>query len=49
MRFTVIFAAVAGVVIAHDWNGRDEFEDSIAEKVAKLGYIAFAYDIYGNV
>lgn len=36
------------VVIVHDWNGRDEFENGKAEALAKLGYVGFALDLYGK-
>lgn len=37
------------VIIVHDWNGRDEFENSKAKEVAELGYVGFALDLYGGV
>lgn len=36
------------VVICHHWNGRDELMDSHADRIARLGWIAFAADIYGQ-
>ena len=36
------------VIVAHAWGGRDEFADNIANKLAKLGYLGFALDMYGN-
>ncbi len=36
------------VVIFHDWNGIDNYEKSRADMLAKLGYVAFAADIYGK-
>lgn len=36
------------VIIAPDWRGRSDFYCDIARKLAKLGYIGFAIDIYGN-
>ena len=36
------------VLIAHAWGGRTSFEDQKAEALAKLGYVGFALDIYGN-
>lgn len=36
------------VLIVHDWNGLDRYEESRAEQLAELGYIAFAVDIYGK-
>uniref|UniRef100_A0A914WM25 Dienelactone hydrolase domain-containing protein n=1 Tax=Plectus sambesii TaxID=2011161 RepID=A0A914WM25_9BILA len=38
-----------GILIAHDFNGRDAFEDGKANDLARLGYVAFAYDLYGKV
>ena len=37
-----------GIAIAHTWAGRGEFEQSKAEDLAKLGYVGFAVDMYGN-
>lgn len=36
------------VIICHHWNGRDELMDSHAERIARLGYIGFAADLYGR-
>jgi dienelactone hydrolase len=36
------------VLVAHQWGGRDAFVDGHAEKLAELGYIGFAIDIYGT-
>tara|TARA_B100001093_G_scaffold331874_1_gene316901 strand:+ start:1100 stop:1801 length:702 start_codon:yes stop_codon:yes gene_type:complete len=36
------------VIVAHAWGGRDEFADNIANKLAKLGYLGFALDMYGD-
>ncbi|MGM0632454.1 MAG: dienelactone hydrolase family protein [Pseudomonadota bacterium] len=36
------------VLVAHDWSGRRELACSGAEKMAELGYIGFALDIYGK-
>ena len=36
------------VLIAHSWSGRDDFVDGKARKLAKLGYIGFAIDVYGK-
>ena len=45
-------AAVAGprpgVLVAHAWAGRSEFEDRKAEHLAELGYVGFALDLYGK-
>lgn len=37
-----------GVLIAHDWTGCTEFTIQKAEKLAALGYVGFALDMYGN-
>lgn len=36
------------VIICHDWSGRNEFADNKAIELAKLGYVGFALDIYGE-
>jgi len=36
------------VLIAHDWTGRNDFACQKAEKLAELGYIGFALDMYGK-
>jgi dienelactone hydrolase len=37
-----------GVLVFHDWSGRNEFACRKAEDLAKLGYIGFAVDIFGK-
>jgi len=37
-----------GVLVAHAWMGQDKFARNQAEMLAKLGYVGFAVDIYGN-
>lgn len=37
-----------GVLIVHDWMGLTDKTKARAEEVAKLGYLAFAVDIYGK-
>jgi dienelactone hydrolase len=37
-----------GVLIVHQWMGLTDYEKSRAESLAKLGYIAFCADIYGE-
>lgn len=37
-----------GVLIAHDWTGRNDFAEDKAKKLAALGYVGFALDMYGN-
>lgn len=36
------------ILVLHDWDGRDEFENSKAEALARLGYVAYAADIFGR-
>ncbi|PPD38560.1 MAG: carboxymethylenebutenolidase [Methylobacter sp.] len=36
------------VLISHAWGGRDGFVADKAEKLAGLGYLGFALDMYGN-
>lgn len=36
------------VLISHAWGGRDEFVAGKAKKLAELGYVGFALDMYGN-
>ncbi|WP_404424887.1 dienelactone hydrolase family protein [Nibricoccus sp. IMCC34717] len=37
-----------GVLIVHEWWGHNDYVRSRAEQVAKLGYVAFALDMYGK-
>lgn len=37
-----------GVLIVHQWKGLTDYEKQRAEMLAKLGYVAFALDIYGK-
>jgi len=37
-----------GVLIVHQWKGLGEFERGKADELARLGYVAFAVDIYGK-
>ncbi|MGD8353267.1 MAG: dienelactone hydrolase family protein [Pseudomonadota bacterium] len=37
-----------GVLVVHDWMGEGPFDRAVSEKLARLGYIAFAADIYGS-
>jgi len=37
-----------GVLIAHQWKGLTDYEKKRAEMLARLGYNAFALDIYGK-
>ncbi|MGH8020818.1 MAG: dienelactone hydrolase family protein [Opitutaceae bacterium] len=36
------------VMVVHDWMGNGEFSRAQAERLARLGYIAFAVDLYGK-
>jgi dienelactone hydrolase len=36
------------VLVSHAWGGRDEFVMEKAKKIAELGYVAFALDMYGQ-
>ena len=37
-----------GVLVAHAWAGRTDFEDEKARWLASLGYVGFALDVYGK-
>src|SRR5512141_1087980 len=37
-----------GVVVAHEWFGQGSYERKRAEQLARLGYVAFAIDMYGK-
>jgi len=37
-----------GVLVLHEWWGLDDYARGRAEQLAKLGYVAFAADMYGN-
>lgn len=36
------------VLIGHDWTGRRDYACSAAERMADLGYVGFAVDLYGK-
>ena len=36
------------VLVGHDWTGRREFACKAAERIAGLGYVGFAIDMYGK-
>ena len=36
------------VLVAHDWSGRREFACRAAERIADMGYVGFALDMYGK-
>jgi len=37
-----------GVLVVHEWKGLNEYARIRAEKLAEMGYIAFALDMYGK-
>ena len=37
-----------GVLVAHAWGGRSEFEAESARRLAELGYVGFALDMFGK-
>ncbi len=37
-----------GILVVHEWNGLGRYAKSRADQLAKLGYVAFAADIYGK-
>ena len=37
-----------GVLVVHEWWGLDEYAKMRAEMLAKMGYVAFACDMYGD-
>jgi dienelactone hydrolase len=37
-----------GVLVVHEWWGLNDYARSRAEKLAELGYVAFAADMYGG-
>ncbi len=37
-----------GVLVVHEWMGLDEYAKMRARKLADLGYVAFAVDMYGK-
>ena len=45
---TAIQGKRPGVLIVHQWKGLSDYEKKRAEMLAKLGYIAFAVDVYGK-
>ncbi len=36
------------ILIVHDWMGLSDFQKQKADELAKMGYVAFAVDIYGK-
>jgi dienelactone hydrolase len=47
-RDDAVQAKRPGVLVVHDWMGVSPFVVSKCEQLAKLGYVAFAADIYGK-
>ncbi|MBN1129800.1 MAG: dienelactone hydrolase family protein, partial [Chitinispirillaceae bacterium] len=37
-----------GMLLVHEWWGLNDFVKDKADELAKMGYIAFAADLYGN-
>ena len=37
-----------GIIVVHDWTGRNEFAAQKAALMAEWGYIGFAVDLYGH-
>lgn len=37
-----------GVLVVHEWNGLQSYAKKRTEQLAKLGYVAFAADVYGK-
>jgi len=37
-----------GVLVSHAWSGRSDYEEGKARKLAELGYVALALDLYGK-
>jgi dienelactone hydrolase len=37
-----------GVLVVHEWWGLNNFAKKTAERLAKMGYVAFAVDMYGK-
>lgn len=37
-----------GVIVIHEWWGRDDFAKQQTEELARLGYVVFAIDMYGQ-
>lgn len=36
------------VLVAHDWTGRRDYACAGAERIAEMGYVGFALDVYGK-
>ncbi len=44
----IFTGARPGVLVVHEWKGLNEYAKMRADMLAKLGYVAFAADIYGK-
>lgn len=50
LAYNPLFSSMRpAVIVVHDWNGRDEFENGKANDLAQLGYVGFALDLFGAV
>ena len=38
-----------GILVVHAWKGPDSFTEKSVARLAKMGYIAFAIDMYGKI
>ena len=45
---SAINAKRPGVLVVHEWWGHNQYARSRTEKLAELGYVAFAVDMYGD-
>lgn len=41
-------AAMPGIIVVHEWWGHNDYARERANKLAALGYVAFAVDMYGD-
>ena len=41
-------SSAPAVLICHAWAGRDTFVEEVAHKLAELGYVSVALDVYGK-
>ncbi|HOD49933.1 MAG TPA: dienelactone hydrolase family protein [Candidatus Hydrogenedentes bacterium] len=47
-RNTAVKKPAPGILIVHDWTGLGEQAKNTARRLAELGYVAFALDMYGG-